>query len=147
MTWDWSSLELEARREEREPKPAPLTYEEVEAAAAILAQREPYGLTIEIINPTKARFGGYIARRRREGGPWHVKMVTRTLFSESIEVLFWRLVEEIDRHPIIRKGLLSYDATLPTHPSGRQSAADCDDPELESYGWNRSRTRFKEHSL
>ena len=63
VSWDWSSLELEARREEREPKPAPLTYEEVEAAAAILAQREPYGLTIEIINPTSRSCSGASLRR------------------------------------------------------------------------------------
>jgi hypothetical protein len=136
---------LEARREERAPKPAPLTYEQVEAAAAILAQREPYGMSIVIVNPTKARLGPYVAHRRRVGGPWYVLLRTRSLFSESIEVLFWRLIEVIDRDPIIRKGVLTHDTVLPTHHAGRQSAADCDDPELESYEWNLRRSRFRDH--
>ena len=112
--------------------------------AETLATREPYGLRLHQINPTRACFGPYIAERKRSGGPWFLQYQGRLLFSEDIKILFLLLIKEIDKRPLIRKPLPIYDATL---PEARKDVATCDDPELDSYYWNRSRCRYWDHSL
>ena len=112
--------------------------------AETLATREPYGLRLHQINPTRACLGPYIARRKRSGGPWSLKYQKRLLCSEDIKILFLLLIKEIDKRPLIRKPLQTYDVTL---PKTRKDVASCDDPELDSYYWNRGRCRYWDHSL
>lgn len=144
LGWDWTNSALLSRRGEREEEPSPPDHEQIMEEAAILANREPYGLALVKINPAKAYIGPYVARRRRAGGPWFLRFRRKMLFSESVEVLFYRLVKIIDRDPIRDKEGITHAATL---PETRNDVATCDDPELDSYEWNRSRCRYWEHSL
>jgi len=144
LGWDWTNSALRDRRVEREEEPSPPDHEQILEEAAILATREPYGLALVRINPTKAYIGPYVVRRRRAGGPWFLRFRRRILTSESVEVLFYRLVKVLDQDPIVTKEGITHDAVLPAQ---RKNRADCDDPELESYEWNRSRCRYWEHSL
>ena len=132
---------------------------QVEQEAAILAERQPYGFSINRVNSTKAHFGPYTARRQRSGGPWVLQVSDwrnarkgaptkmAILTSESLKVLFYHLIKVLDHAPWSCNPLPTYAAALPTHSGGRGGATDCDDPELDSYGWNRSRCRYREHEL
>ena len=109
-----------------------------------LATREPYGMRLHQINPTTACLGPYIAKCKRSGGPWFLQYQGRLLCSEDIKILFLLLIKEIDRRPVVRKSLPTYNAAP---PNAQQDAATCDDPELDAYYWNRSRCRYWEHSM
>jgi hypothetical protein len=68
-----------------------------EERAQIISQREPYGIKLQEINPTKAHLGRWTAYRTRSGGPWHIKYNhNRWLISETLPMLMLILVEAID---------------------------------------------------
>lgn len=128
----------------------------IEQEADILAERQPYGLNIFQVNSTMARFGPYIARRRRAGGPWILQVsdwrsardLTKTkmimLSSESLKVLFYHLIKVLDHAPWSPRPIPTY--SLSPLPS-RHNAAECDDPEGDSLGWNQSRRRYHKYPL
>ena len=155
LGWDWTKSQLKRRRKNRASHPAPRR--DVQQEASLLAERQPYGFKIDQVNSTMARFGPYIVRRQRSGGPWylqvsdwrsardHTPTKMLTLSSENLKVLFYYLIEVLDHAPWRGVSLpTTYDLS-PLPP--RKDAAECNDPELDSYGWNRSRCRYHESGL